>query len=310
VSGFKLTPKETTAENFQRILEGELDNIIRLCDSYPENIHKSIHEIRKCIKKTRAVLRLVRDEIGYSTYYRENAFYRDMGRSLSQIRSYNVLIETSRTLQSDLSATITENEIEPLINSIQIKRDKYLEILFLQGNFIGDISKQSGEAKKRIDDYSFKHDDFRAFKGGLLRIYRQGMKYRDLARIQPSYHNLHDLRKRMKYLWYHMLILQPIFPSMLDAYAKTLDSIGENLGIYHDFSELQLYLERHTGVIKDPINATLTEGCEFKKTSILNRTWNSIDTIYSEKPKAIAGRFSKYWETYRNEYQENTTNIK
>ena len=299
--GFKLTPKETIAENFQRILAGELDNIVSHCDSDPEKIHKSIHEIRKCIKRTRAILRLVRDEIGYSTYYRENAFYRDIGRSLSQIRSYNILIETSRTLQSDLSSTITENEIEPLINSIQIKRDKYLEILFLQGNFLGDISKLAGEAKKRIVDYTVKHNDFRAFKGGIIRIYKQGMRYRDLARIEPSYHNLHDLRKRIKYLWYQMLILQPIFPSMLDAYTKTLDSIGENLGIYHDFSELQLYLERHTGVIKNLINATLTEACEFKKTTILDQTWNSIDTIYSEKPKAIARRFSKYWKSYRNE---------
>jgi CHAD domain-containing protein len=301
VSGFKLTPKETTAENFQRILAGELDNIISHCDSNPEKIHKSIHEIRKCIKKIRAILRLVRDEIGYSTYYRENAFYRDMGRSLSQIRSYNVLIETSRILQSDLSSSIPENKIEPLINSIQIRRDKFLEILFLQANFIVDISKQAVEAKKRIADYSVEHDDFRAFKGGLIRIYKQGMRYRDLARVQPSYHNLHDLRKRMKYLWYQMLILQPIFPSMLEAYAETLGSIGENLGIYHDFSELQLYLERNTGIIEDSINDTLAEGCEFKKISILNRTWNSIDAIYSEKPKAIADRFTNYWETYRNE---------
>ena len=299
--GFELNHSETTAENIKRLLNGQLDNIMVHCESDQDEVHKSVHEIRKSFKRIRAILRLVRDEIGYSSYYRENVFYRDLSRRLSDIRSYAVLIDTSRILQADLSNTIPQTEIEPLIDLVQVRRDKFLAMLQLDENIMGNISKEIQKARKRIPDLAIPHDDFRAFKGGLLRIYRQGMQYRDLAKMQPSYHNLHDLRKRMKYLWYQMLILQPIFPPMLKAYAETLDGIGENLGIYHDFDELQHFLERHREIINDPVHATLTEGCEIKMASFLKRTWNAIDTIYSEEPADIARRFTNYWKAYKNE---------
>ena len=301
VTEFELNHKETTPENINRLINRQLESILGHCETRQEDMHTSIHEIRKSCKRIRAILRLIRDEIGYSSYYRENVFYRDLGRKLSDIRSFNVLIETTRILQTDLSNTIPETEIEPLLEEFQLHRDKLLEMTLLDENLFGNISKQVQKAGKRIPDLVISHNDFRAFKGGLLRIYKQGKKYRDLARTQPSNHNLHDLRKRIKYLWYQMLILQPIFPAQLKAYAETLDKIGENLGNYHDFAELQTFLKDHADIIKDPVHTTLRESCEFKKASILNRTWNAIDTIYRDEPVEIAGRFNQYWTAYKNE---------
>ena len=300
MTGFGLNHNETTDENIKRLLNGQLDMIIGHCECHEADMHRSVHEIRKSCKRIRAILRLVRDEIGYSSYYRENVFCRDLGRKLSDIRSFNVLIETTRILQTDLSNTIPKTEIEPLLEEFLLRRDKLLEMTLLDENLLGNISKQVQEASTRIPDLDISHNDFRAFKGGLLRIYRQGKKYRDLARSHPTNHNFHDLRKRMKYLWYQMLILQPIFPAQLNAYAETLDKISENLGIYHDFAELHCFLERHPGIAKDPIHATLTEGCEFKKASILHRTWNAIETIYSGEPAEMVRRFNNYWNIYKN----------
>jgi len=307
MAGFELYHKETTSENIQRLLNGQLDNILEHCEADPEHIHRSVHEIRKSFKRIRAILRLVRDEIGYSSYYRENTFYRDLSRKLSDIRSFNVLIDTTRKLQSELSNTIPEAGIAPLVESLQARRDTFIEMILLEENIMGHISNQLEKGKKRVPDLLIQHDDFRAFRGGLLRIYRQGMRYRDLARMEPSFHNLHDLRKRLKYLWYQMIILQPIFPSMLKAYSETLDIIGDNLGVYHDFAELQQFLELNSGILHDTYQAAMTEGCEFKMASILNRTWSYIDTIYSEEPAKITHRFTHYWQAYKN---ENSADIK
>ena len=45
-------------------------------------VDEAVHTARKALKKTRATLRLVRDEIGEEVYQRENVAYREAGRSV------------------------------------------------------------------------------------------------------------------------------------------------------------------------------------------------------------------------------------
>jgi CHAD domain-containing protein len=305
VDEFRILQTETVEENIHRILKGQILNIIGHCTQEQGDKHRSVHEIRKSFKRIRAVLRLVRDEIGYSTYYRENMFYRDLSRRLSEIRNYSVLIDSVSTLQADLSNTIPARAFAPLIENLSDTRGRMMEKLIIQEDVMKDIKKQLDAANGRIRDFTVVHDDFRAFEKGLIRIYRQGRKHRDLCRQQPTSRNLHDLRKRIKYLWYHMLILQPLNPPMLDAQAETLDRIGENLGVYHDMEVMRQFLDLHTGILEQIIHMTLKDSCEIKKLSIMRRTWNDIETLYREKPKDMAIRFGQYWSIFRNE----TSNI-
>ena len=302
MSEFELKHNETVAENITRILTSQADNVKSHCKAGPDKRHEAIHEIRKSIKRIRAILRLVRGEIGYSTYYRENIFYRDLNRSLSDIRALNVLVASSRVLQSDLSDTLEESRFNPLIGSLQEKRDQMLDRLILKENLLHSILKQMDSAKRRIRKLPIEHNDFRAFDGGLTRIYKQGLLYRDLSQAQPVPENIHNLRKRIKYHWYHMQILQPISPSILKPYTETLDMIGENLGQYHDLAELQSHLELNPGILENHLQSTLTDGCEIKKTSILNRIWKDVEAVYSEKPGDLARRFARYWEIYQKNH--------
>ncbi len=70
-------------KDFQLILESPLEEGIKklisdqisLARDQIENqtdIHLAVHESRRTLKRIRAVLRLVRDEIGFSNYNREN----------------------------------------------------------------------------------------------------------------------------------------------------------------------------------------------------------------------------------------------
>ncbi len=77
------TNKEIT-HGIKKVINDQIDHVIQICsDENKWDIHKFIHEIRKSFKRIRAVLRLVRDEIGYDNYSRENIFYRDTNRKLS-----------------------------------------------------------------------------------------------------------------------------------------------------------------------------------------------------------------------------------
>jgi CHAD domain-containing protein len=161
-----------------------------------------------------------------------------------------------------------------------------------------DIAAQIEVATERIYDFPIMHNDFSAFEGGLFRIYRQGKKYLRDARKNPNPTLLHDLRKKMKYFWYQMEILQPIFPGPMKAYAGSLEKITESLGVYHDIQVLQEFLSESNINTPPAIAETLHEACLAKKSMLLYNIWPMAEMAYSEEPKAMVNRLASYWKVY------------
>jgi hypothetical protein len=63
------------------------------------DLNPAVHEARKDLKKLRAVLRLVRDDLGDAVYRSENVRFRDAGRMLSGARDAHVRVETLAALR-------------------------------------------------------------------------------------------------------------------------------------------------------------------------------------------------------------------
>src|SRR6476661_2633971 len=72
----------------------------------------SIHEVRKRLKETRAILRLIRDEIGDRPFDLDNRRLRDAGRVLSAVRDAHVLIDTLATLLERERAKLNGESME------------------------------------------------------------------------------------------------------------------------------------------------------------------------------------------------------
>ena len=306
MKGFSISNTESISINIHRILLEQFHYIIMQSEKDQEEIHESIHETRKSMKRIRAVLRMIRDEIGYSSYYRENTFYRDLSRNLSEIRNFEVLSGSIQNLQKDLSNTIPADVFALLEGELDRQWNLVAGGPAVLTQLLKEIAGKIEIARDRIYDFPIKHNDFRAFEGGLFRMYRQGKKYLQDVRENPTPNQLHDLRKRLKYFWYQVEILQPIFPGPMKAYASTLEKIEENLGVYHDLEVLQEFLSELT-IISDPqIKETLQEACLAKKSMLLYNIWPMADMAYSEKPEAIINRLASYWKVYaRSEYDQN-----
>lgn len=302
MKGFSISKRENVKESVSRILLGQIDYILKHCESEQKDIHISIHEIRKSIKRIRAVLRLIREEIGYSTYYRENVFYREINRSISDLRTYNVLLLTLESLQSDLSGKIPSESLKPVTDLVREQRERKLSEILSDDKILKDLSVSFTGAKARIPDLPIERNSFKAFSGGVFRMYRQGKDYLIQARKDPDMHHLHDMRKRMKYLWYQVEILRPIYPGMLKAYGKSLENVSEKLGVYHDLAVASEFLRKNYGGLRDEIHETLLEACEFKKSALLPGLLKKSGVLFSEEPESLVQRLGEYWKIY---YQQN-----
>jgi CHAD domain-containing protein len=306
MKGFSISNTESININIHRILLDQFHFIKMQSEKGQEEVDKSIHETRKSMKRIRAVLRMIRDEIGYSSYYRENTFYRDLSRKLSEIRNFEVLSGSIRNLKEDLSNTIPPDVFELLEEELGRQRNMVTGGQAGLSLLLREMARKIEISRDRIYDFPVRHNDFRAFEGGLFRMYRQGKRYLRNAKKNPSPTHLHDLRKRMKYFGYQVEILQPIFPGPMKAYTSTFETIAENLGVYHDLQVLQEFLGE-TDIIPDhKINETLQEACLARQSMLLYNTWPMADIAYSEKPVAMVNRLASYWKVYaQSKYDKN-----
>ena len=97
---YRLTDKEAPSEGIRRIALGRAQKAAEKLShaNDADDLASSIHAVRKDLKKLRAVLRLVRRELGEDLYRSENRRYREAGRLLSRSRDAEVKVHTLKGL--------------------------------------------------------------------------------------------------------------------------------------------------------------------------------------------------------------------
>ncbi|MCK5136933.1 MAG: CHAD domain-containing protein [Bacteroidales bacterium] len=294
--------------NTKLTLEESLKGVIIRQISFMEDqirnqadVHKAIHESRKSIKRIRAVLQLIRDEIGYSHYYRENRFYRDLSRRMTHVRDSYVLFETVGLIEHNHPELLPADDFLYLKDRLTLRIEEDLSrFIHSSGGFeeiLGDINL----ARERIDHFCQLRNGTISIRKGIRRIYRRGRRYLSSVQKQFNMDEFHEYRKNTKYLLYHMELFQPIFPKLIKAYANTIDRHAEILGIIRDYDRLELYLQDAT---REEISPTtrkkLLEKIRDHRQELMGKIFLKSDLIYAEKPKEFVKRINTYWNHHYN----------
>ena len=110
-------------------------------------------------------------------------------------------------------------------------------------------------ARERVAGWPLHADGFEAFEGGLRRNYRRGRRGFKAAQELPSAEHMHEWRKRVKDLWYHVTLLQDAWRPVLSALADETHELSERLGDEHDVSVLRDWAHEHASALNggDPL---------------------------------------------------------
>ena len=170
------------------------------------NIHEAVHDIRKRLKKLRALARLVRDEMGEENYKSINIYYRDLGRELSDFRDLTAHMETIETLRDRYGNYLYVNFFNSVIKEIEKERDE-MEKQLKADNFFSDyLVSQLEYAQKDLTKWPVSSNEINVILPGVERVYRRGKNALNNAYKDPTKENFHEWRKRVKYLWYQTII--------------------------------------------------------------------------------------------------------
>lgn len=292
---FSIDTGQSIQKNVQRILAKEIECIRKHCKKHPDT-HYSIHEIRKSFKRIRAVLRMIRDGIGYSTYYRENIFYRDLSKRFSEIRDYEVLNNSLEGLNNNHGAELEMIRVEKVREYLKNERDRLFEGLMVEEDLFKKVSASLISGKERIHNFVLDNLEFETCSFGIRRLYKRGVKLKSESGTNGSLETVHRFRKTSKYLQYLMQMLIPLYPELLGAYVKSLKKLTDALGVYRDLGLLDHYLKSNR------INGLSLKHVDvFSKLIISDRnliykdSMYSAELVYTEDADSFINRIIAYW---------------
>jgi CHAD domain-containing protein len=253
--------QERLGSGLQRMALGQLDVAIEalsggVSGASPE---QRVHEARKALKRLRALLRLLRDELGEQVYEREGTLLRDTGRRLARARDAAVLQSTLEGLIArEPDKLAARRGVLRLRGRLQRERDGAAELALADSATHAGALSDLRAMRVRVSTWRLEEaGGIEAIEPALERLYRKGRgRMRRAARARGERRRtrtMHEWRKRVKDLRYAAEMLDRSGAERDTASkqhgktadlrfakrtGKRADDLGELLGEEHDLAML------------------------------------------------------------------------
>ncbi len=235
VARFELGVDEDAGDGLRRIVYEQIDLAswhVQWVGDGPGHVH----EFRKATKRIRAVLRLVRGEIGPEPYRTANAAVRDVARELSGLRTAIVRIETLEDLiDRDASLGHAGDGLSRCLTADGVRLH---DLAVGDTGLIDAVNGRLVFVRGSVEQWSFP-DDFDPTSMGLQRTYERGRKGMSHAYGEGTDESFHRWRKEVKYLRHQIEVLRGALLGPEPTLVTTLEELGDGLGVDHDLADLE-----------------------------------------------------------------------
>lgn len=274
----------------RRVAAEELDAALDRLSAAPVG-PDDVHDVRKRVKKLRGLLRLLR--FGLPDFAQENAALRAAAAHLSAQRDADVRVATlDRIAGPDgfgtgadaaaLRALLRADAAVPLADPVPDARDA-----------LARVRARAAHWQLEGRDRDVLHDGLAQTRHHARRAMRQ-------AQADPSAHAIHEWRKRIKDGWYQARLLTPIRPEVLDPLAEQAGILAEDLGDHHDLAVLADHLTTlPDGALTLTLQAEVLARIRAAQDRLEARAFTAGAALMAEKPKAMARRWTGWWQDWR-----------
>jgi CHAD domain-containing protein len=291
---FRFQAGEAVPAGVTRIALGQIDAILSHLHGRPPDAD-AVHEIRKATKRLRALVRLVRDEVGARRYRRENHAFRDAARLLSGARDRAVMTRTLELLGDHGKHGLPTRDLQSIRHAMKARLHADHRG---NGTAARGVAAAVARARNRLARWELSHDGWAALEPGIHRIYRRGRAAWRQARAAPSDEHLHEWRKRVKDLRYVMDLLEPVWTPVMKPFAKEVDELADLLGDDHDLAMLAAAIDADADVGRDGRREVMA-AIDRHRRKRQDAAWALAPRIYSETPAAFVRRLGTYWKAWQ-----------
>ena len=252
----------------------------------------AIHDVRREIKKLRAIFRLARESDGGGAVRKSVKALRQAAGYLAAPRDARVRLKAFEKLTGGGGRQFAE--IETLLQR-HCRRETRR---FRKNDFVAAADRILRKIDRRAGGLKIKASGWSALEPGLKASYVRGQAAFNLVRRKPLPENFHDWRKDVKNLWYYFLLLRPAWPAELRAMTDELELLGGQLGEDHDLLLLQQFVRRHCDS-RTPETAVLNRMIVSRQKELRAAALKLGARLYAETPDVLCRRLGNHWDLWR-----------
>jgi CHAD domain-containing protein len=289
---YSLAPDESTPAGVKRVIRTELDSAAaQLRLKRQSGRGESIHEARKSVKKTRAALRLVKDELA-GVFGRANHALRNASHELARFRDAVVAIDTFEAVLKE--GKLKDTAFSSIRQDLEHYKARAEKARSLRGT-MAELAAAFTALAVEVETWPLASEGFAGIEEGLKRSYRKGIDAMVLAEHEPSPENYHNWRKRVKDHWYHVTLLQGLWNKRMKKDEKLLKKLETSLGNDHDLVLLIERVRAKQATYDKADSDAFFALAEIRQGKLRKRSLRLGGKIYGDKPRRFTKRIKKRW---------------
>ncbi len=301
---------------------GQLDLAIELIDTAGEDAsqEKAVHDTRKALKRLRALLGLLAEELGDAAFEREDATLREVAQRLSGARDAQVMLNTLDTLIERHPRKLGRGGVAKLRRNLKAEHARMRRRALGDPQTRSEVLCELRALRCRVAAWRLpEQGGIELIERDLTSLYRQGRRrHRRLASRKGLHTNaMHRWRKRVKDLRYTAEMLERRGSAStagksagrrsrqraeqdarwLHSVATRADDLGELLGEDHDlavFAQRLVTAQRrgkgHTWQVRRRTRKTLLGLIAKRRRQLRKRALRDGRRLYATKPRRFVRR--------------------
>ncbi|MEO1545072.1 MAG: CHAD domain-containing protein, partial [Pseudomonadota bacterium] len=249
---YSFSVREDPEKAVHRILVGQYA-LARSQLRSPKDLESTIHETRKCLKRARALLRLIEPAVGPKDFKKHDRRARDIANSLAKRRDLDVMFSTIEALKQrcqDKSESLSQ-ALGLMEQALTARLDAHLpreadrkKLSSSEANAISAARAQLDDAIKathrlKLSDPSPRHPIESLVRPGLVKTYKKGHRQYRAIPTSSREEDWHELRKSVQAHWRQMALLKKAWPDWFLARVELARDMSEHLGNDHDLFVLK-----------------------------------------------------------------------
>ena len=245
--GFRIEIDETPEAGLTRVVREQVEKLHRDLEDNDVSVTEKVRRARVRCKRVRAVLALGRKMMGDKAWRRQNRWWRDAGRSLSDVRDLSARVAALDGVRAEIETNVPELVIARLRAWFELDR------VAREGEW--DVREALRRFGARLHDAPAPEFHRDKHGGGLRRSYERAYaKARDAQRAAAASDDpelYHDWRKRVKSMGLQARLLRGLHPC-LEAHVAAGRELSRMLGKAQD---VDVVLDAIEGDASLPLNA-------------------------------------------------------
>jgi CHAD domain-containing protein len=254
----------------------------------------AVHEVRKALKRWRALLRLLDRPLGeQADQMRTEA--RELMRALSGARDAQSALDALHGLRKT-DVPFSPKSMDTIRQRLTDIRDAAEETSFTK-TMRDRLSRYLDYATLSLDRWPLKAIDFDTVADALTSTYRRARQLLPESWPSAEPEHLHDLRRRVVEHRHQMDLIEPLWPRLAKVWAEEAQRLRNQLGACQDLAVLANFTAPHQPLA--PWRSRLAPVIEARRAAHLKTSARLSGRLFAEKPKAFRRRIAALWSARR-----------